>query len=75
LVEKKLLKDLNFDKIFFGYGDCFFRMAYSLKKKDLIIREVPVFYPKRVYGESKTKLATVTFKYFYEAVKFRIKSR
>lgn len=74
LIRRPDLFSFDFDKIFFGYGDCFFRMAYLVKRKGLLIKEVPVFYPKRVYGESKTKLVTVTFKYFYEAVKFRLLS-
>lgn len=72
LIRRNALFKLDFDQIFFGYGDCFFRMGYLVKKNNLLIKEVPVFYPKRIYGESKTKLATVTFKYLYEAVKFRL---
>lgn len=74
VINRKLLEGLDFDRIFYGYGDCFFRMVYSIKNKGMILREVPVFYPKRTYGETKTKFITGTFKYFYEAVKFRLNS-
>lgn len=72
LIRRSVLFKLNFDQIFFGYGDCFFRMAYLVKKNNFHIKEVPVYHHKRMYGESKTKLATITFKYLYEAVKFRL---
>ena len=32
-INKKSLKDLNFDKIFTGYGEYFLRLIFFLKKK------------------------------------------
>lgn len=72
LIRRTKLLSLNFDQIFFGYGDCFFRMAYLANAQGFKISEVPVYYPKRVYGQSKTRLATIFFEYLYAAIKFKL---
>lgn len=54
---------LNFDNIFFGYGDYFFRLLFYAKKKKYNILEIPVFYQLRKTGESKTNLLPVLLRY------------
>lgn len=72
LISRSDLFQMPFDQIFFGYGDCFFRLAYLAKKNNLKMVEVPVYYSKRIYGQSKTRLATVFFQYSFAAIKFRL---
>lgn len=71
LIKKELLNKLEFDKIFYGYGEYFFRLLFfSIKKKARII-EIPAIYKQRIYGRSKSNFLAMLFKYFFAAVKLR----
>lgn len=49
------LEKLNYDKIFWGYGDYFIRLIYLVKIGNNTFAEVPVFYKDREYGSSKSQ--------------------
>lgn len=70
-VRKKVLNTLPFKKIFFGYGDYFFRLLFFLKLKKGIIKEIPTKYTNRLYGKSKSNFFLMIFKYFISAVSIR----
>ena len=74
LVKKKLLNDLKFDKIFYGYGDYYFRLLYYLNKKKISIIEMGFVWKDRKYGKSKTKFMKIFYNYTLEAIKLRIKT-
>ena len=46
---------LDLDEIFGGYGDYFIRLLVESLARGSTILEVPVYYPARIHGESKTK--------------------
>ena len=71
LIKRDLLNQLEFDKIFYGYGDYFFRLLYFSKNKNAKIIEIPAVYKQRIYGKSKSNFVAMLFKYFYAAVKLR----
>ena len=71
LIKRDLLNQLEFDKIFYGYGDYFFRLLYFSKNKNAKIIEIPAVYKQRIYGKSKSNFIAMLFKYFYAAVKLR----
>ena len=71
LIKRNLLNKLEFDKIFYGYGDYFFRLLYFSKNKNAKIIEIPAVYKQRIYGKSKSNFLAMLFKYFYAAVKLR----
>ena len=73
-INKKSLKDLNFDKIFTGYGEYFLRLIFFLKKKNVKINEVGVIYNLRYKDKSKSNFFKLLFQYTFEALKLRIKS-
>lgn len=66
------LRKLNFDKIFFGYGDYFIRLIYYAKKHDFTFAEAPCFYKDRTYGESKSKFFKMAYDYTISAFKLRL---
>jgi len=72
MIKKDFLKQLKFNKIFYGYGDFYFRLIYYMNKLSKKIYEFPIIYEERKFGISKTKFADIFFKYTYEAIKFRI---
>jgi len=54
IIKKSLLNKINFEKVFLGYGDYFYRLFYELKKVNFSFKEIPFKYEKRKTGESKT---------------------
>lgn len=73
-INKKSLKDLNFDKIFTGYGEYFLRLIFFLKKKNVKLNEVGVIYNLRYKDKSKSNFFKLLFQYTFEALKLRIKN-
>lgn len=74
-IPRKKLFSLNFDKIFFGYGDYFFRLLFYVQRRRFKILEVPVFYQLRKYGKSKTNLISVFVRYSVALLKFRLQKQ
>jgi dolichol-phosphate mannosyltransferase len=57
------LGELDWDNIFHGYGDYFFRLLHEATKLGMSMIEVPVFYRLRERGESKTQYVKVLTDY------------
>lgn len=55
LIKKSFLKDISLNIIFVGYGDYFIRLLHQAHKKQLRIKEIPVFYKNRTAGVSKSQ--------------------
>ena len=72
-MRREKLFALDFDKIFFGYGDYFFRLLFYAQRKNYKILEIPVVYQLRKYGKSKTNLISVFIKYSVALLKLRFK--
>lgn len=70
-INRKRLNKVNKKKIFYGYGDYFFRLIFFLKKIDISIIEVPTIYKLRHKGKSKSNFIKLLFKYTYETFKLR----
>lgn len=63
------LHRLPFDKIFFGYGDFFFRLLHYAQKERMTIVEVPTTYKARRAGTSKSNFARLLFSYTIAVLK------
>ncbi|OGG19267.1 hypothetical protein A3D78_02665 [Candidatus Gottesmanbacteria bacterium RIFCSPHIGHO2_02_FULL_39_14] len=63
MFKKRKLQPLLTADIFRGYGDYFIRLLFEAKKLKLAIREIPVFYPNRFYGSSKSQFMDMFFLY------------
>ena len=72
VIKKDTLLKINLKKIFFGYGDYFFRLIYYLNKKRFKLGEIQIKYGTRIHGFSKTKFLSVFLKYTKEAIKLKI---
>ncbi len=53
-IKREVFKNMDLDKIFYGYGDYCIRFLYYAKQMKHRIIEVPVVYNLRLSGESKT---------------------
>ena len=63
MFNKSKLKPLLRPDIFEGYGDYFIRLLFEAKKRKLAIREIPVFYPNRLRGSSKSRFLVILVQY------------
>lgn len=70
-IRRRDLLKLGLDNMYFGYGEYHLRLVYFAKKAGLRIKEVPVYYKKRPYGQSKSKLLLMAKDYFKEAIRLR----
>ena len=71
LINKKLLSNLKLNKIFYGYGDYYFRLLFYLQKKTNKIYEMGIVYNERKYGKSKTRFLKTFFQYTYQIIKLK----
>ena len=65
-VRRERMFELDFDKIFWGYGDYFFRLLLLSQRAGFLHVEVPVFYGERLGGESKTRFLGIFARYTRE---------
>ena len=71
-VKRETLLKLPIDKIYYGYGDYFFRLIYYAQKRGLLLYELPGYFADRIYGRSKSKLWLMTADYLLTALKLRL---
>lgn len=62
-IRRSDLLDLNLDAIFTGYGEYFIRLVFFARSKGLRIKEIPVFYTLRKFGESKSNFISMIVNY------------
>jgi dolichol-phosphate mannosyltransferase len=68
-IKRAALFKLDFDKIFWGYGDYFFRLLLLSQRQRFTHVQVPIFYGERTAGDSKTRFLPVFLKYTREVVR------
>lgn len=73
-IRRKNLGKLNFDKIFFGYGDYFIRLIYLAKIQGDSFAEIPSYYKDREYGVSKSQFINMFRDYLASTLSIRFKS-
>lgn len=71
-VRRSMLAALPADRIFFGYGDFYFRLLWYARRQGARSVEIPVMYRPRAGGESKTPLLRTSLRYAREAVRFAV---
>ena len=70
-IKKNVLDSLPYERIFYGYGEYFFRLLYFAQKKKFSLIEIPAIYNLRHKGKSKSNFFFLLFKYFFAAIKLR----
>ena len=71
-IRREALEQIDFDKVFWGYGDYFFRLLLLSQRAGLRHVQVPVFYGERPGGHSKTRALSVLIQYTREVVKLLV---
>lgn len=68
------LEKLDYEKIFYGYGDYFIRLIYFAKLQNNKFSEAPAFYKEREYGTSKSQFINMFRDYLTSTLSLRFKS-
>jgi dolichol-phosphate mannosyltransferase len=71
IIWRKRINLLPFEKIFFGYGEYFFRLLHYAQKNKLSIVEIPACYNVRKVGSSKSNFIKMLFTYTSAAIKLK----
>ncbi|OGN90446.1 MAG: hypothetical protein A2Z70_02445 [Chloroflexi bacterium RBG_13_48_17] len=71
-IRRTFLFSMDFEKIFWGYGDYFFRLLFYACRLNVKILDIPVVYQKRKSGEGKRQMLSVLFQYTIALIKVRI---
>jgi dolichol-phosphate mannosyltransferase len=66
---------LDLDDIFEGYGDYFIRLLVESLAHGSTVLEIPVYYPARSHGESKTKFMRTLGQYTRAVVRLALRRR
>ena len=74
-IKRENLMQLPYERIFYGYGDYYFRLLYFANQKNFSIAEIPTRYTTRTRGKSKSKFFQMDYKYFIEVIKLKISSK
>ena len=72
-IKKNTLDSLPFEKIFYGYGEYFFRLLYFAQEKKFNIIEIPAVYNLRQKGKSTSNFLLLLLKYFFSVMKLRFR--
>jgi dolichol-phosphate mannosyltransferase len=73
-ISRSKLYGLNFDDIFWGYGDYCIRLMYYLQRHGASILQVPSVLGQRLGGQGNSALVKTFAKYLRETVKLAIKN-
>ena len=70
-IGRSRLLTLPCDRIFFGYGDYFFRLLYFARRQGFSVTEIPIRYTSRRFGKSKSNRLRLVFSYTRALVHLR----
>jgi len=74
-IKRETIEQLNYDNIFWGYGDFCMRLLYYLQKNRADILQMPAVNGKRRGGKGNRRFLGVFFQYFVAALKLIYKAR
>lgn len=72
-IRKETIGKLDLREIYRGYGEYHLRLVWAAKQCGMKIIEIPVYYQRRKYGESKSHLLKMFYSYLLSALKLRLK--
>jgi len=74
VIKKSLLNNLDYNKVFVGYGDYFYRIFYDLRDIKYSFKEIPFKYIGRKKGISKTNTIKMGIDYINTMFTLRFKN-
>ena len=73
-IKRTALKKLDLKKIFYGYGEFYFRLLFYLSINHASMMEIPARYDARNWGKSKSNFFLLLFRYTLQAIILKFKS-
>jgi dolichol-phosphate mannosyltransferase len=70
-MRKEHLMQLPLGRIFYGYGEYFFRLIHHAQKRGMSIVEIPAVYRARIAGTSKSSFGKLLFTYTLAAIRLK----
>jgi dolichol-phosphate mannosyltransferase len=74
-IRKEQLNKLNFDNIFYGYGDYCIRLMYYLQRNSVDILQFPAVNGQRIAGKGNSRFFKVFRQYFVAVLKLVYKEK
>lgn len=74
-IHRSAMAKVNYDKIFWGYGDYCIRLMYYLQEVDTAILQIPVVNRRRSRGQANTRFLKTFFQYTGETFKLVMRER
>lgn len=74
-IRRKDLEKVNFDNVFWGYGDYCIRLMYYLQMHKLNVLQFPAENGRRAHGEGNSNFIKVFWQYFREVMKLTFRIR
>jgi dolichol-phosphate mannosyltransferase len=74
-IKREALTSINFDDVFWGYGDYCIRLMYYFQENACSILQIPVVIGQRKYGEGNKRLIRTFFQYFKETLRLVIRDK
>lgn len=68
-IRRDVLNKLDFDKIFWGFGDYCIRFMYYLQKNNITILQIPGVLGQRMGGQGNTRMIKTLFQYAIEVMR------
>ena len=74
-IHRSVMEKMDYDKIFWGYGDYCIRLMYYLQQKKYTILQIPVINGRRLRGVSNSRFLKVFGQYTWETFKLVVRER
>jgi dolichol-phosphate mannosyltransferase len=72
-IQRKDLLALDPKSIYYGYGEYCIRLIIAAQNQRYSFVELPVYYPKRIGGNSKSRLLRMAITYTWQALRIKMK--
>ena len=72
---RSVMEKIDYDKVFWGYGDYCIRLLYYLQEMDVEILQIPVVNGRRLKGQGNTGFLKVFVQYTRETFKLALRER
>lgn len=74
-IKRDTIQKVDYDKVFWGYGDYYFRLLYYLQKDRTPILQFPAVNGQRLSGRTHSNLLKVGWQYARETIKLALRVR
>ncbi len=74
-IKRKELDAVNFDDVYYGYGDYCIRLFFYLQKRNVSVLQFPAINGKRLSGKGNSSFFKVFKLYFKAVIKLTLKER